>query len=283
MILYYKGAFGLNLLWRLRGSAVYRGMFPGAISVIVFICINLVYGEREPQELISHPYAFGVLISSISFLIIFRANHSYSRYWEACGAVHQMMSKWMDATTHIASYHLQCDHYVHIKPPSFYDYPDLNRKFYTMDRRRQDVKLEGSFNNIGNGVSTNGSNHNSALYVDKQHAKSLCVEARLDGGWSGLFRPKQGEKESSTFYDKDLPWNSDGKGFASTLGGRTPSLFLQELAHLCSLLNAVALSTLRNDIDGAESPLGIYSPGEPWPKADPDINTCHECGWSMFF
>jgi hypothetical protein len=47
-------------------------------------------------------------------------------------------------------------------------------------------------------------------------------------------------------------------------------LFLQELAHLCSLLNAVALSTLRNDIDGAESPLGIYVPGAPWPEANPD-------------
>ena len=34
-----------------------------------------------------------------------------------------------------------------------------------------------------------------------------------------------------------------------------PSLFLQELAHLSSLLSAVAMSTLRNDIEMAESPL----------------------------
>jgi hypothetical protein len=45
--------------------------------------------------------------------------------------------------------------------------------------------------------------------------------------------------------------------YASRLAGRTPPLFLQELAHLCSLLVAVAYSTLRNDIDGAESPLGL--------------------------
>ncbi len=49
-----------------------------------------------------------------------------------------------------------------------------------------------------------------------------------------------------------------------------PSLFLQETAHLLSLLSAVALSTLRNDIDIAASPLTPYNPGVPWPDVDPD-------------
>jgi len=51
--------------------------------------------------------------------------------------------------------------------------------------------------------------------------------------------------------------------------GRTPSLFLQELAHLASLLCAVALTTLRNDMDDVESPLGVYTPGQKWPEVDP--------------
>jgi hypothetical protein len=49
-----------------------------------------------------------------------------------------------------------------------------------------------------------------------------------------------------------------------------PSLFLQETAHLISLLNAVALSTLRNDIAIAASPVTPYVPGVPWPDVDPD-------------
>ena len=49
-----------------------------------------------------------------------------------------------------------------------------------------------------------------------------------------------------------------------------PSLFLQETAHLISLLNAVALSTLRNDIAIAASPVTAYIPGVPWPDVDPD-------------
>lgn len=49
-----------------------------------------------------------------------------------------------------------------------------------------------------------------------------------------------------------------------------PTLFLQETAHLISLLNAIALSTLRNGIDQAESPVTAYIPGQPWPVVDPD-------------
>lgn len=44
-----------------------------------------------------------------------------------------------------------------------------------------------------------------------------------------------------------------------------PPLLLQEGAHLLSLLSAVALSTLRNDLEEADSPLITFTPGAPWP------------------
>ena len=80
---------------------------------------------------------------------------------------------------------------------------------------------------------------------------------------------------TATFYDiNKCPTASrvdstNTEGFASTKGGRTPPLFLQELAHLSSLLCAVAMTTLRNDLANAESPLEAYTPGQPWPEADP--------------
>jgi hypothetical protein len=49
-----------------------------------------------------------------------------------------------------------------------------------------------------------------------------------------------------------------------------PSLFLQEATHLYSLLSAVAMSTLRNDIEGTQSPLCEYVPGRPFPPVNPD-------------
>jgi hypothetical protein len=59
-----------------------------------------------------------------------------------------------------------------------------------------------------------------------------------------------------------------------------PPLFLQEAAHLLSLLSAVAFSTLRNDLEQAESPLITFVPGAPWPHVDPDAYTADvRKGW----
>jgi hypothetical protein len=67
-----------------------------------------------------------------------------------------------------------------------------------------------------------------------------------------------------------------GKSDASHLSRLTgldtvsPSLFLQEAAHLHSLLSAVAMSTLRCSIEGAHTPLAEYVPGLPFPPVNPD-------------
>ena len=128
-------------------------------------------------------------------------------------------------------------------------------------------------------INRTESTHNFDLseFCDESH---LLGPPRLDGGW-GLLYPN-GIKGMTTATYCDLSKEAvgergeqctqlppDGKGFASTQGGRTPSLFLQELAHLSSLLCAVALTTLRNDLDDVESPLEAYVPGQPWPEADP--------------
>jgi hypothetical protein len=59
-----------------------------------------------------------------------------------------------------------------------------------------------------------------------------------------------------------------------------PLLFLEEVAHLLSLLSAVAFSTLRNDLPYAESPLTLFEPGLPWPHVDPDAyKRKNRTGW----
>ena len=115
MITYDKSAFGLNLLLRVHGSAAYRSIVPGLASVVVLLLIRYIRNEdgsftglhRDDNEL-QHPYAVGILVSSSTFLIVFRANQGYNRFWESCGAIHQMMSKWMDATIHTGTYGTLC-------------------------------------------------------------------------------------------------------------------------------------------------------------------------------
>eukprot|EP00529_Nitzschia_sp_RCC80_P015446 CAMPEP_0113482500 /NCGR_PEP_ID=MMETSP0014_2-20120614/22950_1 /TAXON_ID=2857 /ORGANISM="Nitzschia sp." /LENGTH=703 /DNA_ID=CAMNT_0000376017 /DNA_START=354 /DNA_END=2461 /DNA_ORIENTATION=- /assembly_acc=CAM_ASM_000159 len=535
MITYNRSAFGWRLIFRVHGSAVYRSILPALISVAIYFFFDKVYetGFDDTQDT-THPYVVGTLIASTTFLLVFKLNNSYGRYWEAAGHVHHMMSKWLDATTHTSCYHLQCDHYTKVKPPSYFDYPQLNHLYMTRERernidydevlsssrgdgdgdgtkrnnnttglRRRKNKAAGgggasgrNANGAGNTngvednylttkgvssrvsvstvppqlptrtkfgttneddddddndeypsgdmlvtnnnkitpnnnrcksdgmihhnprtttatttttISSRSSRHQSMIQQHQQllrsershkdiplssgiygskvpshhemrsvvksinyvenHGTSLgggggghhgirnsrsifgsknsddgggfgsnkmrtatttaareaaaaatastsaavaaaaasadcddSVESvffaehlhhsgddeegddslintardptplwgrpRLDGNW-GAYYTKNPNHPLATFYDPTNPSYVSPKGFASTAGGRTPPLFLQELAHLSSLLVAVALSTLRNDSDGSESPLGCYEPGAPWPAVDP--------------
>eukprot|EP00980_Cylindrotheca_fusiformis_P024506 scaffold11977_cov107-Cylindrotheca_fusiformis.AAC.1 len=373
MITYNRSAFGLNLVFRVHGSAVYRSILPSLLSVAIFFLIHFryKYGQQlSDQQELGHPYAIGVLVGSVSFLIVFRASQGYARYWEGATSVFHMMSKWMDATTHSYVYHLQCDHYKDIKPPSFFDYPELNHLFLTRDRERgadyyafeddddffpgknfrsnsyppdqstrrgtggresisgsglvrsvstrismnlEEKKVERKIHKIKkkeqrerakvksiNSLSNSGGRSSDSSFVGSRRfgpgssktgvpspligqsfdhddefieeflntdrvlgdrPTPLVGKPRLDGNWSYLYKDNR-----QVFYAED----DNLKGFASIDGGRTPPLFLQELAHLSSLLVAVAFSTLRNDMEGFESPLSFYKPGKPWPEVDPD-------------
>jgi len=298
MIPYNKSFIGLSLLFRVYGSPLFRAAIPAAISTGLLLFIKLVWISDEETEYLDHPYGVGVLISSVSFLIIFRANYGYQRYWSACGDVHIMMSKFLDAAVHTGIYHMQQSHYDCIKPPNYFDNHDLNKLRLTRDRESEDEffagskhdqqqfrkrrtkiksiesihekskKSTGSSTIVGSDANAQSfAIHETGGLVDNTH--HLIGRGRLDGGLGSLFGDS-----TSTFYDNNSnPRDSkrgEVKGFANTYpGGRTPSLFLQELVHLTSLVNAVAFSTLRNDIEGGHSPLDMYHPGAKLPKADP--------------
>jgi len=331
MITYERTAFGVGLFFQLRGSALYRAMIPGLVSVAVSVLMSEIWLHRkvtddwrsnthpdngtENNQLL-HPYVVGVLVGTISFLLIFRMQQGYARYWEACGAIHQMMSKWLDAVSHTAVYHMQCAHYDQIKPPSFFEYPELDsknltryREYHTLDEAKLGASAAMSdpcsSSSLGSGCAhldpsqravlksiesvkdmdykkygtvsrrnllhPKGSSSSSPNLTDDTDSALISDanvrlegDERLDGNWGALFRDG-----TATYLDTKHPDRRDPAGFASIQGGRTPPLFLQELAHLASLLVAVAFSTLRNDLEGRESPLGVYVPGSPWPPVDP--------------
>jgi len=199
---------------------------------------------------------------------------------------------------------MQCPHYEKIKPPSFFEYQALNGLFLTRARertttpfedadstpraeaiRRKSRAVKKSIEHVQHGrrpseasklsflrtpsgsVVRSDADGSHPLHDSEGRPLPFPLEGppRLDGNWGALFDGKK-----ATYYDPEHPDKKALAGFASTQGGRTPALFLQELAHLTSLMSGVALSTLRNDVEGAESPLDIYEPGSPWPEVDPE-------------
>eukprot|EP00978_Attheya_sp_CCMP212_P008996 scaffold21187_cov54-Attheya_sp.AAC.1 len=331
-----------DLFSRVHGSALYKGMLPGLVSCGLF---GLLHSDavRDPVgKALKHPAEVGIVITIVTFIMLFRANYAYLRYIEASSAVHQFMGKWLDATTHARCFHMQQSHYDPIKPPSFYDHPDLNRRGnLTVDRSpssssSSQTPLPDEDPYCDEPIARPPSHiANSIEYVPPQSVlryrgnkakasvwnipTTRMVGTRLDGGWGKWYcnatETEDIFEESSATVDtvlgdeslmslnvhfesppEDVPqerthsstnradWYKT-QGFANfpplvhdtimphrpPSKETTPPLFLQELVHLSSLLSAVALSSLRNDLEEVESPLDVYIPGSQWPPVDPDF------------
>jgi len=103
MIRYRKTCCGFFLLFRVAGTAWPYGVLPGLLAT--GISIGFSYWEKLDEEIrdrsspngfISHPYAFQLFAYLLGFLMVFRTNFAYQRYWEAMGMVQAMAAKWLD-------------------------------------------------------------------------------------------------------------------------------------------------------------------------------------------
>lgn len=231
-----------------------------------------------------HPYPIGALIAALTFLLSFRANFSYNRFWEAMTSVYQMHSKWLDVGMELAAFHLQSSAYDGKKPPAFGAHPQLTsierareRLNETTLEELQHMLEETATPNNDQSLRTRVNSfikkktpqditskiNNSAVVksINRRHTKPQALKkktnffTRLYGGSN----PKETDMKCTTNYQTSKIWEED-----------KPPLFLQEGAHLLSLLSAVACSTLRNDLEQADSPLITFVPNEPWPAVDPD-------------
>ena len=168
-----------------------------------------------------------------------------------------MHSKWLDVGTDLAAFHFQMRRYK--RPPSFGENPAV--KYIERER----VRLNQTANQEYQQMLEMGEEKSSAMPSkfltffkrrEKQSAQSDLNYGQIVGSATKAFCPTS--KIIST------PILNGG------MESKQPALFLQETAHLLSLLSAVAMSTLRNDLEEAESPLATFVPGVPWPHVDPD-------------
>ena len=64
------------------GSALFKSLSPAILSSIIYIILYYFspLGHNEIRILL-HPYPMGALIAALTFLLSFRANFAYDRYW----------------------------------------------------------------------------------------------------------------------------------------------------------------------------------------------------------
>ncbi|KAK9789401.1 hypothetical protein WJX73_006004 [Symbiochloris irregularis] len=100
MITYNKIAWGLPLLCRLYGSALPRSVPPALLSAGVTAAFFVCIGDDD-KGWWRHPYPFQLFGYMVGFIVIFRSNFGYQRYWEGRSFLQGMTSAWVDACVQV--------------------------------------------------------------------------------------------------------------------------------------------------------------------------------------
>mmetsp|Transcript_81519 Transcript_81519/g.242978 ORF Transcript_81519/g.242978 Transcript_81519/m.242978 type:complete len:404 (-) Transcript_81519:39-1250(-) len=100
MLTYKKGCAGIFLVFRIAGTAWPHGVIPGLLSACVGLVLSLVEDTdrviSNKESFVDNPYPYQLFAYLVGFVLIFRTNFSYLRYWEALDAVQRMGAKWLD-------------------------------------------------------------------------------------------------------------------------------------------------------------------------------------------
>ena len=239
MIPFEGGLFNIHLLFRVHGSAVYKAVIPSLLSTKLYLLIYFFYpraneipmSDSDDQYAFNDPYAIAVFIGIFIFLLTFRVNYSYSRFSEATNSVFSLQSTLINAGTLIASFHYQSSNYDDVRPVGF---GATTRKIKSLRLQNEKLTLK-----------------ELKAQLNKSKRKAFAISKKF----SFLNSVDIGDDEEA--FPEDESPHKDG------VVPDKPSKFLQEATHLLSLVSAVALSTLRKDIEGEECPLIEYLPGAP--------------------
>mmetsp|Transcript_14379 Transcript_14379/g.21221 ORF Transcript_14379/g.21221 Transcript_14379/m.21221 type:complete len:487 (+) Transcript_14379:113-1573(+) len=260
MIEYGFRVFGFGALGRVQGSAVYRSIIPALLSVTILLVFT--YGfDHTSEDFTQHPYVYQVLVAAVTFLITFRTNFAYGRYWDATTGIHFMLSKWLDTCVTMAAFHYQSSRYDDKKPPSFGKHPEIRRAY----RVREHLEfsefgyLEKLENDI-NDADQRPHRTNIVGFLSHERKKNIAQE--------GL-----SIKNIALVSSKRINTLNDWVPSSLTRPMRDETLtspLLNEAVHLFSLLSAVAMATLRKDTRLDNLPFIRYQAGNSFPPVDPN-------------
>ncbi len=140
MITIRQGNFHFfSTLFRINGSALYRAIFPSIFSTGILGVVHFTSDDPSSdfeERWFHHPYPIACMMVAFTFLLTFKLNFSYNRYWEACTAIHQMHSKWLDVGMELAAFHLQSEKFAHLRPPAFGEHPHIDHVIRERERLR---------------------------------------------------------------------------------------------------------------------------------------------------
>lgn len=95
--------FALSVLGIWRGSVVPKALLFALPSVAVAVLLRFINDEvpeaEWSSETIQNGQLWTALTATLSFLINFRSNKAYQRFWDGTTLLHQMWGEWFDSTS----------------------------------------------------------------------------------------------------------------------------------------------------------------------------------------
>ncbi len=264
-----------------NGSAAFRAVIPAIVSTLLVLIYD-TYWKKEMETMVEDTYTITVMVAFFGFLLTTRLNFAYARWWEAASMCHQMTSKLIDSAMCLAACHFQAKIWEPIMPDTFGDSYASKRSEKKQHPASNLAKSESKRVMIGSQLSSSSSlakaNKKGGFFQWVQeifypptvkvpstdntpprhrHIRSLSAPIMF----TKSFRPNdRSEKPAPTpIYASQRPPSKF-----------SPSDFLEEMIHLYSLLNAVAMASLRHDVEGCPSPLAEYIPNRPFPPYNSD-------------
>lgn len=97
------GPFAVSLLGVWRGSVVPKAVLFSLPSVAMVFALRFI-SDNMPEEdwsseTIQNGQLWNALTSTLAFLLTFRCNKAYQRFWDGTTLLHQMWGEWFDASS----------------------------------------------------------------------------------------------------------------------------------------------------------------------------------------
>lgn len=102
MIIYDPGRYGIFYAWTLKGSVFPRASVPGLLACVVSVSLHYVL-RMNPKTLSSFgagdasANVLGGFSFILGFLIVFRSQQAYSRWWEGGTLLQQLRGEWFNS------------------------------------------------------------------------------------------------------------------------------------------------------------------------------------------
>eukprot|EP00747_Dinoflagellata_sp_TGD_P135943 gnl/TRDRNA2_/TRDRNA2_175497_c2_seq7.p1 gnl/TRDRNA2_/TRDRNA2_175497_c2~~gnl/TRDRNA2_/TRDRNA2_175497_c2_seq7.p1 ORF type:complete len:161 (-),score=22.37 gnl/TRDRNA2_/TRDRNA2_175497_c2_seq7:3-485(-) len=109
MILYDTGYWNVSFAFTLQGSVFPKSFFVAMPSAIIAVILNFAFKANEKVEQQAWVGDVGATVLTgfsfvLGFLIVFRAQHAYARWWEGGTLLQQLRGEWFNAFSNLIAF-----------------------------------------------------------------------------------------------------------------------------------------------------------------------------------